>query len=108
MVRMKAPCRNWLDFDPYFLRQKCFIWNTLPLQADFHDLLVIIEICKMMFYFVSKHVRHFIGSTKVPGWKPFTVSMGEVQYLVYTVATVITINICPDLLQLSLKVSMMV
>ena len=60
---------------------------------------------KIMFYFVSKHLRHFIGSTKVLGWKPFIVSMGEVKYFVYTV---IAIHIDPDLLQLSFKISMMV
>ena len=58
-----------------------------------------------MFYFVSKHLVHFLGSTKVLGWKPFTVSMGEVQYFVYIV---ITIHIGPDLLQVRFKVSMVV
>ena len=38
MVRLKARCRNRLDFEHYFLRQKCFGWHTLLLQADFHNL----------------------------------------------------------------------
>ena len=85
VVRMKAPCGNRLDFERYFLRQKRFVWRTLLLQADFHNLFVSTEIYKIMFYFVSKHPRYFIGSTKVLGWKPFTVNMDEVQYFVYTV-----------------------
>ena len=105
MARMKAPGGNRLDFERYFLRQKCFGWCSLLPQADFHNLLVFTKIYKVMFYFVSKHLRHFIGSTKVLGWKPFTVNMGEVQYFVYIV---IAIHIGPDLLQLSFKVSMMV
>ena len=35
---------------------------------------VFIEIYKIMFYLVSKHFRHCVGSTKVLGWKPKTVS----------------------------------
>ena len=30
-------------------------------------------------YLVSKHLRHCVGSTKVPGWKPLTVD--QVFYL---------------------------
>ena len=105
MVRMKAPCGIRLDFERYFLRRKCFVWRTLLLQADFHNLFVFTEIYEIMFYFVSKHLRHFLGSTKVLGWKPFTVSIGEVQYFVYTV---IAIHIGPELLQLSFEVSVMV
>ena len=82
VVRMKALCGNQLDFERYFLRQKVFSWHMLLPQADFHNLFVFSEIYKMMFYFVSKHVRHFRGSTKLLGWKPLTVNMGEVQYFV--------------------------
>ena len=77
MVRLKARCRNRLDFEHYFLRQKCFGWHTLLLQADFHNL--SLRRFTEYFYFVSKHLRHFTGSTEVLGWKPFTVNMGEVQ-----------------------------
>ena len=52
-------------------------------------------------YFVSKHLGHFIRSTKVLGWKPFTVG-GVFVY------TVIAIHTGPDLLQLSFQVLIMV
>ena len=40
---------------------------------DFHSLWVFIEIHKIMFYLVRKHLRHCIGLTKVLEWKPLTV-----------------------------------
>ena len=70
VARMKAPCGNRLDFEHYLLGQKCF---SFTFQAYFHNLYVFIEIYKIMFYLVSKHFRHCVGSTKVLGCKLLTV-----------------------------------
>ena len=38
---------------------------SFSLQDYFHNLYVFMEIYKIMFYFVSKYLRHCVGSTKV-------------------------------------------
>ena len=72
---MKAPCENWLDFEHHFVKRKCFVWCRLllHLQAYLHNLYVFIEIYKIMFYLVNKHLSHCVGSTTVLGCKPLTV-----------------------------------
>ena len=49
----------------------CF---SFTLQAYFHYLYLFIEIQKIIFYLVSKHLSHCVRSMKVLRWKPLTVS----------------------------------
>ena len=44
------------------------VYFSFTLQAYFHNLYVFIEIYRIMFYLVSKHLRHCVGPMKVLGW----------------------------------------
>ena len=98
MASMKAPCGNRLTL---LLQTKMLRLAYASQQSDFYNCYVFIKIHKSV-HSVSKHLRHFIRSNKVLGWKPFTV--GEV----FVNIAIAIPDIGPDLLQFSFQVSMMV